>query len=387
MKLNKKNNSYDKDYEFKNDDFFVKQNYNLNLENFRIKKINNKSNKFLFLNTSIPCVINFIHGNLKISNFNANKCKDIISLNNLENNYLFIFNNKISFGSFSNNQNQNIYTLKKGKNINKIKLIDLTADRNNKSINNFNQKKYILTIEETENIQNNSNIIIINSCLVLSDINMKEITRYKFEYDYEISMNLEEVNFTNEISTKKYFIIGTGITDELKSEPKLGHLYLMEINFENNLNIKKLQEIEIKGGVYAMNCYKNIIYVGIKDTLYIYSINKKNHENFYKIKLIRQHSDFDLINNIYISKDILYKDEEDDDNKEDENKKENMIIENPENKEINEIYICDIYKTIILYRYDIINDKLKEISRDNNPTWIYNILEPKKKFNIYNRYR
>ena len=166
MKLNKKNNAYEKDYEFKNEDFFVKQNYNLNLENFRIKKINNKSNKFLFLNTSIPCVINFIHGNLKISNFNANKCKDIISLNNLENNYLFIFNNKISFGSFSNNQNQNIYTLKKGKNINKIKLIDLTEDRNNKSINNIKQKKYILTIEDTENIQNTNNTIIINSCLV-----------------------------------------------------------------------------------------------------------------------------------------------------------------------------------------------------------------------------
>ena len=55
-----------------------------------------------------------------------------------------------------------------------------------------------------------------------------------------------------------------------------------------------------------------------------------------------------------------------------------MIIENPENKEINEIYVCDIYKAIILYRYDIINDKFKEICRDNNPTWIYNILEPKK---------
>ena len=375
IKLNKQINAYEKEHEFNNDDFYIKQNYNLNIENFRIKKINNKSNKFLFLNTSIPCIINFINGNLKISNFNANNCKDIIPLDNFENNFLFIFDNKISFGSFSDNQNQNIYTLKKGKNINKIKLIDLRENENNKG-NNFKQKKYILTIEETEII--NNNITLINSSLVLNDINMKEISRYNFEYDYEISMNLEEINLSNEFTTKKYFIIGTGITDELKSEPKIGHLYLIEINFESNLFIKKLKEVEIKGGVYAMNCYKNIIYVGIKDTLYIYHINKKNNENFYEFKLIRQHSDFDLINYIYVSKDIIYQEEEDDDKDNDENKKDNMIIEKPENKEINEIYVCDIYKAIILYRYDIINDKFKEICRDNNPTWIYNILEPKK---------
>jgi hypothetical protein len=82
-----------------------------------------------------------------------------------------------------------------------------------------------------------------------------------------------------------------------------------------------------------------------------------------------------LINYIYISKDIIYKEEEDDDK---DNQNEEMIIEKPEMKEINEIYICDIYKTIILFRYDIINDKLKEISRDNNPTWIYNIEQYKK---------
>ena len=381
--LNKQNNSLETNYEFKSEDFVIKQSYNLNLENFRIKKINHDSNKFLFLDTSLPCLINFNHDNLIISNFNANNCKDIISLDNFEKNFLFVFNNKISFGSFSNNQNQNIYTLKSGKTINNMKLIDFTETENNKHINNFKQKKYILTIEETENLKSlnlsNENCInTINSSLILNDMNMKEIARYNFECENEISMNLSEVDLNNnEILRKKYYIVGTGITDDIKSEPKIGHLYLMEINFENNFGIKKLQEIGTKGGVYSMDCYKNFIYVGIKGSLYIYSISKKSHENFYEFKLIRQHSDFDLINHIYVGKYILYQDEEDEE-KEKDDKQNKMEIENSENKEINEIYICDIYKTIILYRYDIINDKLKEISRDNNPTWVYSILQYQK---------
>ena len=386
LRLKRQVNDEDKEYEFKKEDFIIKQNYNLNLENFHIKKIKNNSNIFLFLDTSHPCLIYFNNDNLIISNFNANDCKNIIPLDDFEKNFLFIFNNKISFGSFSGNQNQNIYTLKSEKQINCIKLVDFSKEENNKN-NNFIPKKFILTIEETENIKSlkesneniNNNIIqnannnkIINSSLVMNDTNMKEICRYNFEYDNEISMNLIEIDLiNNEIQGKKYFVIGTGITDEKKSEPKTGHLYLIEINIKNNFYIKKLKEIELSGGVYAMNSYKNIIYVGIKDTLYIYSLNKKNHENFYEFKLIRQQSDFDLINNIYISKDVIYQEEEEEDDK--EKNKNNMIIESPESKEINEIYICDIYKTIILYRYDIINDKLKEISRDNNPTWIYNI--------------
>ena len=368
---------------FEKEGFVIKQNYNLNLETFKIKKVKNNSNKCLFLDTTLPCLIYFNHDNLIISNFNANKCKDIIPIDNFEKNFLFVFNNKISFGSFSGNQNQNIYTLKTGKTINNIRLLDFSEKDTNKKINNFRQKKFILTIEEKEKMTSNNNIsndignIFINSSLVLNDLNMKEITRYNFEYENEISMNLLEIDLkNNDFCKKKYFVVGTGITDEKKSEPKIGHLYLIEINIDNIFSIKKLNEIELIGGVYAMNCYKNIIYMGIKDTLFIYSVIKKNHEHFYEFKLIRKHSEFDLINNIYVCKEIIYEEEEDEDDK--ENKKDKMIIEQPEKKEINEIYICDIYKSIILYRYDIINDKLKEISRNNILTWVYNIEQSQK---------
>ena len=106
--------------------------------------------------------------------------------------------------------------------------------------------------------------------LVLNDINMKEISRYNFEYDDEISMNLVEINLPqNDEVGKRYFIIGTGITDIKKTEPLIGHIYLIEININNNFSIKKLSEIELKGGVYKLDLFK-ILYMWELKILYIF---------------------------------------------------------------------------------------------------------------------
>ena len=370
LKLRDKINKSYVNYEFKSEDFILKNSYNLNLENFKIKKLKKKNQKFLFLDNTFPCFIFFNHNNLIISNFNANHCKDILVLDNEDNYYMFIFNDKISFGSLSNNQNQNIYLLKSGKVINSIKLVDFGKNDdisgiNNKRINKYKQMKYILTIEEEE--IDNMNVKSIISSLILNDLNMKEISRYIFEYENEINMTLAEINLPNNEENNKYFILGTGITDIKRSEPVIGHLYLIEININNNFSIKKLQELEIKEGVYKIDVYQNIIYVGIKGTLKIYSINKKNAQNFYEFKLLRQCNDFMLINNIYVLKDKSIQEEEEKDTKKEENK--------DTDKEINKIFICDLYKSIMLYNYDIANDKLTEESRDYNLTWIYNILQ------------
>ena len=370
LKLRNKINESYINYEFKSEDFIVKNSYNLNLENFKIKKLKKKNQKFMFLDFTFPCFIFFNHNNLIISNFNANHCKDIIVLDNENNYYMFIFNDRISFGSLSNNQNQNIYTLKNGKVINIIKLLDFGKNDdisviNNKRINKYKQMKYILTIEEEEldNVDEKS----IVSSLIINDLNMKEISRYNFEYDNEINMTLTEINLPQNEENIKYFIIGTGITDAKRSEPVIGHLYLIEINIRNKFSIKKLQEKEIEGGVYKIDVYQNIIYVGTKNILKIYSINKKHGQNFYEFKLLRQCTDFMLINNIYVLKDKNIQEEEEKDIKKDENK--------DTDKTINKIFICDLYKSIMLYNYDITNDKLTEESRDYNLTWIYNVLQ------------
>ena len=370
LKLRYKINESYINYEFKSEDFILKNSYNLNLENFKIKKLKKKNQKFIFLDFTFPCFIFFNHNNLIFSNFNVNHCKDVLVLDNENNYYMFIFNDKISFGSLSNNQNQNIYTLKNGKVINIIKLVDFGKNDDisgisNKRINKYKQMKYILTIEEEE-IDNVDEKSIVSS-LILNDLNMKEISRYNFEYDNEINMTLTEISLPQNEENSKYFIIGTGIIDFKRSEPTIGHLYLIEINIRNKFSIKKLQEIEIEGCVYKIDVYQNIIYVGTKNILKIYSINKKLSQNFYEFKLLRQCTDFMLINNIYVLKDkTIQKDEEKDINKE-----ENKDLD----KTINKIFICDLYKSIMLYNYDITNDKLTEESRDYNLTWIYNILQ------------
>jgi hypothetical protein len=74
-----------------------------------------------------------------------------------------------------------------------------------------------------------------------------------------------------------------------------------------------------------------------------------------------------LINDIYLLKDKNIQEEEEKDTKKDENK--------DIDKTIHKIFICDLYKSIMLYNYDITNDKLTEESRDYNLTWIFNILQ------------
>ena len=121
----------------------------------------------------------------------------------------------------------------------------------------------------------------------------------------------------------------------------------MEITTTNN--IKKLQELEVNGGVYKISSFNNIIYVGIKESLYIYSVNKNNHENFYEFKFLKKYSELTSINEIY-------------------------ILPHSKNN-IHEIMVCDLYKTLILFNYDIENDKLTEICKDYNLTWIFGLIE------------
>jgi hypothetical protein len=86
LKLKNKINESYINYEFKSEDFILKNSYNLNLENFKIKKLKKKNQKFIFLDFTFPCFIFFNHNNLIFSNFNVNHCKDVLVLDN-ENNW------------------------------------------------------------------------------------------------------------------------------------------------------------------------------------------------------------------------------------------------------------------------------------------------------------
>ena len=333
------------------DNFILKRKYNLCLENFKIKKIKLNNQKCLFINSISSSLIHFNNSNdnLVISNINVNFCKNLIVLNNEKNNYLFIFDNKISFGSFLNQQSQNIHPLSQGKSVNKISIVSIENNFYNKE-NKSN--KLILTLQEIKTEKN-----IIKTAFVISDINLKQISKYNFEYDNEQSFTFTEIFFKNNLN--KYYVIGTGISEDGKTEPTIGHLYLLEINLSTGFSIKKLQELEITGGVYKIASCGHILYVGIKNTLNIFSVNKNSHENFYEFKSLKKFSDFTSINEIYI------------------------LPNSNDNKNIHEILICDLYKTLALFNYDVENDKLNEVCRDYNLSWIFGLIECRKNFFYY----
>jgi hypothetical protein len=75
-------------YSFSSNDFIFKRKYNLNKEDFTIRKIKQKNNSSLFINTQTPLFINFQKENLVISYFNIKSCKNLIEIN--DNQFLFV---------------------------------------------------------------------------------------------------------------------------------------------------------------------------------------------------------------------------------------------------------------------------------------------------------
>ena len=350
--LKEESTNYKKNYIFKESDFIFKRKYNLYSENFTIKKMKSGSKNYLFINTPTPYFI-FLNAEIpEILSFNIKNCKNLIELE--ENSFLFLLKNKIAFGALSNVHSYSISTRNYGKQINTMKLISFD-DKNIKKDAN-----YIVYIEENK-IEN-----IIRNTFILTDINLKEISRYEFANDNEICNTFTEINTNDEY---KLFILGTEINLNISKEPIYGNLTLLEIDFNNNYKIKKLTNIETVGGVYKVISQNNIIYASCGNTLYIYTLNKKINDNNYEITLSKKYSDFNLINNICLFN-------EDFDNNEiieDNNNNENNKLNNISKKTFQYLLISDIYKSVFLYSYEIEKNKLTEICRDYNSTWVYSM--------------
>ena len=417
-------------YDFTESDFIFKRKYNITNESYTIRKIkihDNTDRKYLFLDMSNPCLAFFNKETIVLLNLSIKLCKNIIQLN--KDKYLFIFNQKISLGSLSNVQSQNITSKLYGKQLYNMETISFynynpnilkVDNRNNNSTLNQekkNQKKsdYLLTIEE-EKIDKNT----VKTCLVLNDIYLKEISRFNFENENEICTSFSEIQKSNDIDNK-IIVAGTGISEYPNEEPDIGYIYLIEIDYKSNFVMKKIKEIQTKGGIYKIKALKNCIYASIGNTLFIYKLIKnyeiKKLAESYEIKLIRKCNYFTLINDIYLydynptveenqiksindsniiinktekkNQNMEMEEEEDEftnkikvnDNSEKEKEKEEEN-KSEENKSKNEedfqyLIISDLYRSIVLYCYDANNDKLNEICRDYNLTWVYSISQYK----------
>ena len=361
FQLKKNIQNFNESHEFSEEDFIFKRKYNLNLEDFSIKKIKQKNNNSLFINTQTPSFINFNKETPNLLYFSIKNCKNLIEIK--ENLFLFVFNDKISFGSLSKIQSQNIYSKLYGKQLNSIKFISF-GNANNTNESNKN-KNYILTIEENK-ISNT-----FKNSFILNDINLKEISRYDFEYENEQSLSFTEISLLEGNTYSKLFVIGTSIIENQSKEAITGHLYLIEINQNNNYIMKKILDVETRGGVYKVISCKNIIYTCIGNILYIYKLNQLI-DNSYEFQLVKKCTDFTLINEIHIwdankeSEDKLLNNE----NKGKEKFNSNIIIPN---KNIHYLIISDLKKSIGIYSYDIEENKLSEICRDYSCSWVYSV--------------
>ena len=367
----KSSDKYNNSYTFSEEDFIFKRKYNLNLEDFSIKKIKQKNKNSLFINTQTPSFIFFNKETPVILYFNLKNYKNLIELN--ENIFLFVFNDKISFGSLSNIQSQNINSKLYSNQLNTIKLISFGISNN---INESNKNKhYILTIEENK-IEN-----IFKNSFILSDLNLKEISRYNFEYDNEHSSSFTEVSlFHGNAIDNKLVVIGTSIIENQSKEAIKGHLYLIEIDQNNNYSMKKISEIETRGGVNKVISSRNIIYACIGNILYIYKL-KQLSDNSYEFQLIKRFTDFILINDIKIWDDKIDDIDIKNDLTDKKNNNENMEKENNNiiinNTKIDYLIISDINRSIGIYSYDVEGNKLNEICRDYSSTWVYSFAQLK----------
>ena len=404
-------------YDFTESDFVFKRKYNITNESYTIRKIkiqDNTDRKYSFLDMSNPCFAFFNNEAIVLLNLSIKSCKNIIQLD--KNKYLFVYNNKIAFGSLSNVQSQNITSKLYGKQLYNIDTISFykynesLSNEENKEKNRNKINNYLLTIEENKIDKNTT-----KTSLVLSDTYLKEISRYDFEKDNEICTSFCELQKNNEIENK-IIIAGTGISEFPNEEPNMGYIYLIEIDDKNNYSMKKIKEIQTKGGIYKIKAMKNFIYASIGNTLFIYKLIKnfemKKLTESYEIKLIRKCNYFTLINDIYLydynpniqenqlklnnenntsllksekkNKNIEMEEEDEFTNKisdisEKQNKEENKSEENKSKteEELHYLIISDLYRSIVLYSYDINNDKLTEICRDYNLTWVYSISQYK----------
>ena len=361
FQLEKNENNYDKSYTFTSNDFIFKRKYNLKVEDFTIKKIKQKNNNSLFINTQTPLFINFNKKNLVISYFNIKSCKNLIEI--IDNQFIFLFKDKINFGTLLNIQSQNIISKYYKKQINLIKTISFKETNNKEESNKSND--YILTIEENK-IGNK-----FKNSLMLNDINLKEISRYDLPLENEQCNTIEEIEFKHHINVieSKLIIIGTSIIENISKESIKGYLYLLDINQNNNYKFSKLLELETNGGIYKVISCENIIYVVIGNILYIYKI-KQLFDNSYELKQIKKYSDFTLINDIQLLNETKNK-----------NNKNNNFNNNINNNNINitnteqYLIISDIGRSIGIYCFSLEENKFFELYRDNSHTWVYNSIQ------------
>lgn len=114
---------------------------------------------------------------------------------------------------------------------------------------------------------------------------------------------------------------------------------LVEYN-TNNCNFKRLSELDIIGGVYKIATINEYIVAGVGGSVHIYltTRNPEKLDHELDFKCVVKHKDFNAITEI-----ICY---------------DNLVL------------VADIYRSVVIYKFDETKDKLTETCRDFSPILI-----------------
>ncbi len=287
---------------------------------FELRKVKCNDKSYLFVNTDLPALIYINKESLNISNFNVKDCGAMINLNS--NLFAFLFNESIIIGGLSNSESQNVVTKAIGKKI--YNLTQLSGSTN-----------FICYLEEEKKDDGWTRF-----SFVVIDKHLNEISRYKFENEKEVCMTFHVIDDQNLLDNlpkcQKLFILGTGVIHNPIEEPIQGHLMLLSM--DQNYNLQKIREYETPGGVYKITGNKNLIYVAISSTLYVHSIECLPNKGL-DLKLLRKSCDFTIINDLYCRDDV--------------------------------VLVSDVCKSVTLFKFEEEKEKLVEVCRDFNPIWSY----------------
>jgi len=341
-------------YKYSNEDFVLKRKYFLTNECFELKKLKSENNNFIFINTELPCLISINKETPVVTNFNIKECSNIKNIQTLNNLYAFVFREKIILGNLNNSQSQNIVTKNINKqiynlvNLVKINSIAYIEEELKDDLHLLNRKDYAVSEKENSYSQ---------CALVIVDKNLNECIRFELERKNEVCysfahLDLEKEFYSNNYSN--YFALGTAILEDNFKEPENGYIIILELT--EKFKFKKICEIETRGGVYKIAAIKSIIYVSIASCFYIYKLSSENQTNanvlefsnrdtkenysnldFWNLKLLKKSNEFNFIYDF-----ICY---------------DEFIL------------ISDMYRSVVLFKYNEEKDKLQELTRDYNPIW------------------
>ena len=129
------------------------------------------------------------------------------------------------------------------------------------------------------------------------------------------------------------------IIENSHEEPSAGKITLLEFNL-NNYHFKRISDLDIIGGVYKIATIKEYIVAGVGSSILIFQATKSTEKlnNELSLKSVIKHKDFNAII------EILCHD--------------------------NYILVADVYRSVVIYKFDMTKEKLTESCRDFSPILI-----------------